>query len=844
MRLVQRCLTFFVACLLLHETAVQLAAAEFQEVEKRYLAGDYAGCLTAVEQSTADGQTGEEWLLLKTRALLVLGRYPQAMQQIELGLAAFRASLAGRFLGYEVYRANGQPGKAYELLQQIQAITVQTPWRYSDPANRLIVGRVALLLGNDPRQVLEVCFDRAKKDNPNLRDAYLAIGRLALDKHDYKVAAEAFLAGLKMHPKDADLHFGLFQAYEPSDPQKAAIELREALAANPNHLPALLHRVDDAIDAENYVAGQRLLEQIWLINPWLPEAWAYRAVIAHLQNEHRCEQVYRDVALHYWPTNPAVDHLMGKKLSQKYRFAEGADHQRQALQFDADFLPARIQLSQDLLRLGHEEEGWKLADEVHRTDGYDTAAYNLVTLKENLQHFRTLENDAFVVRMEAREADIYGARVLELLQRAHQTLTEKYELKPAGRVIVEIFPQQNDFAVRTFGMPGGAGFLGVCFGRVITANSPASQGNRPSNWEAVLWHEFCHVITLEVTRNKMPRWLSEGISVYEERQANPAWGQTMNPQYRQMVLGGELTPVGQLSGAFLSPPTPLHLQFAYYQSSLVVEYLIGRHGFVTLKRILRDLGAGLGINEALARHTGSLAQLEQEFAEFARQRAHELAPQAEWEKPDFANADQPSAALLEFLKEHPNNVWALSARAKQLIADQQWLEAKPLLKHWVSLDAGFTGSDDPLRLLAAVHRKLDETDDETSALERLSQREADAADACLRLIELATAKGDWPAARRAADRLLAVNPLLPQGHRALACASEETGDLQQAAAAYRTLLHFEPPDPADIHFRLARALHGLHDPRAKRHVLQALEEAPRFRAAQQLLLEIVRSEKP
>ena len=54
----------------------------------------------------------------------------------------------------------------------------------------------------------------------------------------------------------------------------------------------------------------------------------------------------------------------------------------------------------------------------------------------------------------------------------------------------------------------------------------------------------------------------------------------MNPQYREMILGGEMTPVSQLSSAFLAPKTPLHLQFAYFESSLVVEYLVEqlRHG--------------------------------------------------------------------------------------------------------------------------------------------------------------------------------------------------------------------------------------------------------------------------
>ena len=132
--------------------------------------------------------------------------------------------------------------------------------------------------------------------------------------------------------------------------------------------------------------------------------------------------------------------------------------------------------------------------------------------------------------------------------RARKTLGAKYEVTLPEPVIVEIFPQKKEFAVRTFGLPGADGLLGVCFGRVITANSPASQGEHPSNWEAVLWHEFCHVVTLSKTHNKMPRWLSEGISVYEEEQENPAWGDCAEPAaIRAMILGDELTPLSQLS---------------------------------------------------------------------------------------------------------------------------------------------------------------------------------------------------------------------------------------------------------------------------------------------------------
>ncbi|GIT12676.1 MAG: hypothetical protein CM1200mP34_0820 [Verrucomicrobiales bacterium] len=78
----------------------------------------------------------------------------------------------------------------------------------------------------------------------------------------------------------------------------------------------------------------------------------------------------------HWKTNPLVDHEIGKKLSSKYLFAEGAAHQRQALKFDNDYVPAKTQLAQDLLRLGEDEEGWRLAAEAHEADGYDVTTFN------------------------------------------------------------------------------------------------------------------------------------------------------------------------------------------------------------------------------------------------------------------------------------------------------------------------------------------------------------------------------------------------------------------------------------------------------------------------------------
>jgi tetratricopeptide (TPR) repeat protein len=545
--------------------------------------------------------------------------------------------------------------------------------------------------------------------------------------------------------------------------------LDAALHVNPRHVPALVLLAEHQIDCEDRDSAAKTLDRALAVNPWDPDAWAYQAVLAHLTNDPNAVAGRRAKALKFWPNNPRVDCLIGRKLSQNYRFAEGAACQRQSLKFDPNYLAARIQLAEDLLRLGDEQQGWTLANEVNKKDPYNVEAYNLVHLHDALAAFQTLSADGLLIKMDKKEAAIYGDKVVELLQQAKSTLCAKYGFEPNGPVTIELFPNQQDFAVRTFGMPGVEGFLGVCFGKVITANSPRAA--TAFNWQSMLWHEFCHVVTLSLTANQMPRWLSEGISVYEESQHNPTWGQQMNPTYRRMVLGGELTPIGNLSAAFLSPKTPMHLQFAYYESALAVEFLVQRSGLDSLQAILADLAKGEPINTAIAKHAGPLDKIETDFAAFARQRAETLAPGVDWEQPpreqlgrgegvpplraeveDKAKMASPQS-VAQWLDKHPNSFWALTAQADRLLADRQWEQAKAPLQKLIALYPKYADKDNAYQLLAAVHRNLNETTQEAEVLGTLAGLSSDAADAYQRLMEIGTEQKNWAARSRPSNRI-------------------------------------------------------------------------------------------
>ncbi len=815
----------------------RLSAADLKPIEQAYQKGNYAECRDLARAAIEANEPSERCRILLLQAQLELGEYPQAAESLTAARKVFPYSLELRWLGRDVARYTGHPEQAPLLEEEILTQLREAGWRYGDPASRLILGRLLLKQGLEPKRVQEGTYNALKKQQPDYIPAWLAAGELALEKTDFALAAENFSQAAKLNPAHPDAHFGLARAFAPSDEKQATKALQAALQANPRHIPSLLLAADVKIDNEDYQEAETLLDAIEKVNPQQPLSLAYRALLAHLRNQPEKEQRFRQAALATWPTNPEVDHLLGRKLSQKYLFREGAEAQRRALNFDPKHLPARVQLAQDLLRLGQEQEGWELASAVAQDDGYNIFAHNLATLRETVERFQTLSADGIVLRMDPREAEIYGARVLDLLCRAKRTLAPKYQVELPEPIVVELFPRQADFAIRTFGLPGGEGFLGVCFGTVITANSPASQADRPTCWEATLWHEFCHVVTLNATRNKMPRWLSEGISVYEERLAAPGWGQTITPRTREMLLSDKLTAVSKLSAAFLHPEGPLDLQFAYLESSLVVEYLVEKYGFEGLRALLADLREGITMNDALGRLAGSMEELDRGFAERARTWARELAPDADWSDPELPR-DATEQQLADWLQDHPANYPALVRLARRRVTDRNWTEALTPLETMRRLYPEDPTDEGLYGLLSRVHRELKNAPEERAALRSLVTLNPASVANLDRLTELATEARDWPEVLTQAQRWLSVNPLQATPHRRLAAAATELGNTPLAADSYEALLSLDPLDPSELRVRLGQLRLAQGDRRrARREALLALERTPRFRAAQRLLLE-------
>ncbi|MFP6604191.1 MAG: hypothetical protein VB862_16785, partial [Pirellulaceae bacterium] len=429
------------ALLLLAATG-PVQGADLNEGRKLFRSGSYWECIESATVAIEQTPWIETWWKLKIESQLQVGQYTAALQTVENGLKRFNSSIQLRWLGQELYRRNGMPEKALVMVASIGELANQTPWRYSDATNRVILGRFFLLQGADPRQVLELAYDRAKKDQPQLVDSWLASAELALEKQDFSLAIQSLKEAVKLVADDPQVHYLMARALATSDPVRATKSLEQALKLNPQHIPSHILRIDRLIDSEQYEEAKRVLRVVLGINIRHSSAWAYQAILAHLANDAESESLWRQ-ASRQWNIDAAnTDHLIGRKLSQKYRFEEGAHYQRQALQANPQHVRAQAQLAQDLLRIGKEAEGWQLAEKVNEQDPYDIVAHNLVTLQKKLAQFTTLEEAGIILRMDKREAQIYGQRAMQLLQRAKQALCSKYKMQIVEPVIVEIFPDQ------------------------------------------------------------------------------------------------------------------------------------------------------------------------------------------------------------------------------------------------------------------------------------------------------------------------------------------------------------------------------------------------------------------
>lgn len=656
-----------------------------------------------------------------------------------------------------------------------------------------------------------------------------------LEKYNRPDALKSFENALKLEPEWAPALAGIARVWQTEDPSKAAIFAEKALAidpdlADPRLLLAEIH-MDDDRDAEAKVEIAKVLA----VNPRHAEAHAILAAIAYGGDDKATFERSVATVLDINPAYGEVYRRTARQAASRYRFDEAVSLAEKALAVDPLNYRAAGDLGMHMMRTGDEQGARRALERSFRGDPYFDVVYNLLGLLDKLDQFTTVKEGEVVLKMHRDEAPVLREYAMPLAQEALKTLSGRYGLTPSGPILIEIFPNHDDFAVRNLGLPGMIGALGACFGRVVTMDSPTARQPGTFSWQATLWHELAHVITLQMSKQRIPRWLTEGISVYEEMVQRPEWGRDMETTFARAMDRGKVLKLKDLNAGFTRPDT---ISLAYYEASLLVEHIVALKGLEALRALVRSYAEGIDTDAALKRAlNSSLDELQGSFdkaldARFGamRRALHDA------DKPvDAASVDALKAAAAA----KPDNYIAQLAYGQALATAGDRAAYAPL-ERAAALVPSAIGPESPHALMGALAEKLNDRPRAIKEYEALIAADHTNVDAARKMWTLAEAAGDERAMTVAVTRIVSLDPFDAAAHTGWGRLALKKRDAPIAMREFRAALQTGAADKAAAHCDLGESyLLAGNKAEAKKQALAALEIAPSFERAQELLLNAV-----
>jgi hypothetical protein len=110
----------------------------------------------------------------------------------------------------------------------------------------------------------------------------------------------------------------------------------------------------------------------------------------------------------------------------------------------------------------------------------------------------------------------------------------------------------------------------------------------------ILKHELVHSFVNQITRNRCPVWLNEGVAMALEPRSSSAQGR----QLARLFAAQRHIPLGQLEGSFLRLGQA-QASLAYLESLAAVEYIRETYGMSDVVRVLERIGEGSTTEAAL-----------------------------------------------------------------------------------------------------------------------------------------------------------------------------------------------------------------------------------------------------
>jgi tetratricopeptide (TPR) repeat protein len=624
-------------------------------------------------------------------------------------------------------------------------------------------------------------FQEALAKDPKNAQALLGMALLASEgfSHD---AVELAQKAVDADPKLTEAHELLaYLALEDNEPEKAAKEADKALAISSEALDALaIHATIDWLDDKTSTPW---FEKITAINPAYGEA--------------------QSTAGHFFVINR--------------RYREGVAHYRSAIQMNPQLWQAHSELGVNLIRLGQFDEGSKELEAAYNGGFKTTETVNALRLLDKFPNkdYVTYKTPTTILRLEKKEAELLKPYIEAELQRAIATYDKKYQMKLAGPVELDVFPNHEDFSVFTAAMPGLGSILGVTFGLNFAMDSPSGRSPGSFHWASTLWHELSHVYVLQATQHRVPRWFTEGFAVYEETAASPDWGDRLDPEVINAIKENKLLPIAELDRGFLRPSYPMQVIVSYYQAGKICNFIAEKRGYQKL----------LDMMHAYARLEPTPDVVKKELS---------MSPE-EFDKQFLAWLHVQTKAPVEHFADWKKGL-------KQMHEDMRAKKYDAVLEQGQVIHDYFLDYVEPGSVYELMADAYVAKGDKPAARKQLEQWSAVGGRSPLLIKKLATLEEEAGDPKKAAAVLNRLNYIYPEDeelHHRLGDLWLAQNNIAGAIREYQAVVALKPLDQATSHFQLAKAYKAASRAEdARDQVLLSLEAAPGYKPAQQLLLEL------
>jgi cellulose synthase operon protein C len=871
------CLLLVIICC----TGKMTIAEDYSQCKSALRSGDYTGAAQCFEAALRNDANSEEIQALLLHTLRETGSFREAASRANAFLSAngnssilhlergLIAKATGDIVAAEKHLRRAialAPGESTmhmdatrslaELLEEIGRKPDARPlwdqlierYRAGEIQGSQRLGNVAMAAWRrgyfyDARDIFMDATD-PKRGEVSLQ-ALADFGYLFLEKYNARDAIGVFRDCLKINKSYPDALMGIALAKKYDNAFETEVYARAALKVHPNLVPALNSLAELAIEEENLPAAIEKIHAALAINPANLGTLSLQAVCYYIRGDFTEFAKIEKRILEINPIYGRFYFTLAENLVSRRKYQEAVDFNRKAIALDPELWMAHVSLGMNLTRVGNLEEGRKAIQHAFDGDPFNVWAINSLDLFDQMDTFALRRSRHFSFRTAKEDEIVISNDAAALAEEVYEKLSRRYGFEPNGPLQIEIFPDHGGFAVRTLGLPGLAGALGVCFGKVIALDSPRARKADTFNWGSTLWHEFAHVISLQMTHYNIPRWFSEGLSVYEEHRARPGWGDNLTVSFIKAYKEGRLLKASELNSGFMRPKNPEQISLSYYQAGMVCEWIEEAFGFEKIRQALLLFAQNKSAEDVFRLTLGlSAAQMDAAYARFIDSRVKDVAAHLTFVQQKAVDGGETPRGLdreywTHFLKSNPDDFFANLQVGAFLKKEGASAEAEIHLKKAQKLFPNYVEPGNPYQLLGQIYQETKRENEALAEFAAWSNQDGSAYEPLIKAAEIYRNRKDWNSAAKMLRLSIYINPYDPDIQKKLGDAAMELQQWETAISCYRALFALSPSDPAGAHYDIARALLASGNrEEAKRETIRALEIAPSFSQGLQLLLKL------